>query len=191
MLGFTFPDSGSIELNGLKIEGEHEYRRSFGYMPQISRFPSHMRVISIFDLIKKLRPDVSPADYDLSLFHDYDLASISHMQLGQLSGGMRQQVSASLAFLLNPSVIILDEPTAGLDPLSNQILKDKINRIRNSEDRVILTTSHNLHDLEEICDRVIYLMKGRIVIDEPVERLKARTSEGTLQGVVVSMLKDL
>lgn len=189
ILGLVIPDNGTIEMVGRNINISPDYRKDIGYMPQLSRFPEQMKVRQLFSLIRKMRRDVPRQDYDLSLYDDFHIEKMEGKSLGELSGGMKQQVSAALAFYFSPKVIILDEPTAGLDPISNEILKKKVNDVR-SQNRLLITTSHILNDLEEMCNHVVYLMDGRIILDEAMDDVAETTGEVKLNKMVVKFLQN-
>lgn len=189
ILGLVLPDSGSIKVKDNHVNLSPEYRKNIGYMPQLSRFPEQMRVRQLFSLMKKIRKDVSHNNYDLALFDDYHIAEMENKSLGALSGGMKQQVSAALAFLFRPEIIILDEPTAGLDPISNEILKNKVNEAQ-AQNRLVLTTSHILSDLEEICNQIVYLMDGKVLLNEAMSHMALTTGESKLNKMVVKYLQN-
>ena len=104
-----------------------------------------------------------------------------------LSGGTRQKVSASLAFLFSPKVLILDEPTAGLDPVSSEILKDKI-RKEKTAGKLILITSHILSDLDDIITEVIYMQEGQLIFHKPIDLLKKETGEERLSRAIANIM---
>lgn len=188
ILGLVIADSGSIYVHEKDIRTGPDYRREIGYMPQMSRFPEQMKVLQLFRLMKDMRPDVPEDKYDLTLYESLKIDKIKNKNLGSLSGGMKQQVSAALAYYFNPSILILDEPTAALDPLSNEILKTKI-RESLTQNKLIITTSHILNDLEEICNHVVYLIEGKMTFNESIEALKEKTSENKLNKMVVALLQ--
>ena len=105
-----------------------------------------------------------------------------------LSGGTRQKVSASLAFLFDPAVLILDEPTAGLDPLSAELLKKKIIQEK-KKDKLILITSHVLSDLEDIITEVMYLQEGALRFHKSFDQLQKDTGETKLSAVIARLMK--
>lgn len=187
ILGFVLPDAGTITVNGRLVTEGPEYRKEIGYMPQMSRFPEQMKVTQLFDLMKTIRNDVAPDQYDTGLYRELNIEAMAHKRLGTLSGGMKQQVSAALAFFFDPSIIFLDEPTAALDPLSNEILKEKI---RHSTDvgKLVVASSHILNDLEEISNHFVYLMDGRLLFNETIDNLRNKTSEQKLNKIVVKLL---
>ncbi len=189
ILGLVRSDSGTILVNGADVERGFAYRRDIGYMPQISQFPDHMKVYQLFELISSMRPDYPKDTYDRELYDAFKIEHFDKKALGALSGGMKQQVSAALAFFFNPSIIILDEPTAGLDPLSNEKLKAKINKCV-SEGKLVLTTSHMLSDLDEIADHVVYLMEGRLIFFKSLVTLQRETAETKLHKIMVALINQ-
>lgn len=190
ILGLVIPDTGLIQIQGQDIRLSPGYRKNIGYMPQLSRFPEQMKVQQLFSLFKKIRADVPSLDYDLSLYKDFQIQRMEGKALGALSGGMKQQVSAALAFLFRPDIIILDEPTAGLDPLSNEILKSKVNDSW-AKKRLLITTSHILNDLEEMCNHVIYLMGGQVLLNQSKAQIAKATGEAKLNKMIIKFLQNL
>jgi Cu-processing system ATP-binding protein len=187
ILGLVLPDEGTVTVNGLNIQKGYQYRSDIGYMPQLSRFPEHLRIADLFTMMKQLRADVTA--YDEELYKEFGIEQIRLKSLGSLSGGMRQQVSAALAFLFNPSIIILDEPTAALDPSSNEYLKGKVNRSVGAG-KLVLVTSHILSDLDDIATQVVYLMEGQVKFFESMETLREQTSETQLNKIIVRLLNQ-
>jgi Cu-processing system ATP-binding protein len=125
---------------------------------------------------------------DEELVEAFQLPAMSDKRMRTLSGGTRQKVSAALAFLFSPPIMILDEPTAGLDPLSSEILKDKI-RKEAARGRLVLITSHIMSDLEELTTELIYLQDGVVRYDNDIVSLKASTGERTLGRAIASFMK--
>jgi Cu-processing system ATP-binding protein len=105
-----------------------------------------------------------------------------------LSGGTRQKVSAALAFLFDPEVLILDEPTAGLDPLSSEILKEKILKEKR-KNKLILITSHILSDLDELTTHIMYLQEGKMEFFKEIDQLREETGELKLGKAIARIMK--
>lgn len=187
ILGLVIADTGQVKVKGKPVGRDGQYRSDIGYMPQISRFPEHMRVHQLFDLIYKLRPSLPESQYDRELYQQFDIDTMQRKELGELSGGMQQKVNAALAFLFDPDILILDEPTAALDPLANELLKEKINRSR-EKGKLVLITSHILNDLDEVTTRVLYLMEGRQLFYKSLDELKQETSESRLNKIITQLL---
>ena len=188
LLGLVVAD-GDIRVGGAAIKGHSDYRRQIGYMPQMSRFPDNMSVDQLFSMMKDLRSDIKPGSYDLDLYKTFEIDKMKTKRLSILSGGMKQKVSAALAFLFDPPILILDEPTAGLDPVSNEILKDKLKQEIHTG-KLVLITSHILNDLDEITTHVAYLMEGELKFFKSLDQLKAETSESRLNRIIAQMLNQ-
>ncbi|MDN3670689.1 ABC transporter ATP-binding protein [Echinicola jeungdonensis] len=187
LLGLVTSTSGEITLYGKPIEKQSEYRKDIGYMPQINRFPDNMKVGQLFGMLKNMRKDVSKEQYDLDLFKAFEIGKLKDKKLNHLSGGMKQKVSAALAFLFNPQVLVLDEPTAGLDPVSNELFKQKLKSSIN-QGKLVLITSHILSDLDEITTHVVYLMDGKVRFSKSLEQMKEETSEHRLNRMIAQIL---
>ncbi len=188
LLGLVIPDSGDLTLNGQPILGDWAYRRHIGYMPQIGRYPDHMRVGQVFDMVREIRRGTF-SRLDDDLMRAFAVEQFAHKTMRTLSGGTRQKVSACLAFLFDPDVLILDEPTAGLDPLASEILKEKV-LAEKAKGKLVLVTSHILSDLEELTTDVIYIIEGKVQFYQPIEQLKARTGEDKLNRALAQVMKQ-
>lgn len=188
ILGMVLPNSGSIEFNGKSVLGEHLYRENIGYMPQIGRYPDHMTIGQIIDMIKKIRNTNQTLDEDL--LHAFEIEKMFDKPMRTLSGGTTQKVSAVLAFLFNPDVLILDEPTAGLDPLASEILKEKIIKEK-QKGKLILITSHLLSELDDLITEIIFMQEGEVHFHKKVADLKKETNEDKISKAIASILKQL
>jgi Cu-processing system ATP-binding protein len=188
LLGMVVPDSGSITFDGENIAHQWAYRSRIGYMPQIGRFPDNMTIAQVFDMLKDIRKKEA-ASTDEELLQAFQLDKILDKRMHTLSGGTRQKVSACLAFLFNPDVLILDEPTAGLDPLSSELLKEKI-RKEKEKGKLILITSHVLSELDDIVSEVIYLEDGHLKFHKSIEQLKKDTGEDRLAGAIARVMRS-
>jgi Cu-processing system ATP-binding protein len=187
ILGLVVPDSGRITLNGADILDNWAYRSQIGYMPQIGRYPDNMRVRQLFEMIREVRGNDQLVDDDL--MRAFDVQQFENKTMRTLSGGTRQKVSACLAFLFNPGILILDEPTAGLDPVSAEILKEKVLAER-KKGKLILVTSHILSDLEEMTTDILYIIDGKIKLFQPIDSLKAETGEQKLNRAIAGIMKS-
>ena len=187
VLGMVLPDSGTIHFNGNSVLGEYLYREKIGYMPQIGRYPDNMTIGQIIEMIKKIRN--SSDDLDEDLLHAFELEKMFDKQMRTLSGGTTQKVSAVLAFLFNPDVLILDEPTAGLDPLAAEVLKEKIIKEK-EKGKLILITSHLLSELDDLITEIIFMQEGKVHFHQKVEELKTTTGEEKISKAIAKILKD-
>lgn len=185
ILGQVFPQQGTITINGIDIKHHHQYRSSIGYMPQNINFPGNMKVHQLFTMMKDLRRQNA---VDEELVTAFSIERFSDKRLSSLSGGMAQKVNAALAFLFDPPLLILDEPTAGLDPLSSEILKSKIKKCKD-QGKLILISSHILADLEEIATHVLYLMDGQVQFFKSMETLINETGTGNLSKALARIIE--
>ncbi|MDZ4708127.1 MAG: ABC transporter ATP-binding protein [Saprospiraceae bacterium] len=188
ILDLVRPDRGEILIHGKNNKVHPEYRSQIGYMPQIGRYPDHMKVGQLFSLLITLR-QAAPESLDYELYEAYRLNTLMEQRMHSLSGGTRQKVSAALAFLFNPDILILDEPTAGLDPLAAELLKAKINKEK-ARNKLILITSHILSDLEDLITHVIYLQEGKLIFFKELSELQQETGELRLNKAIASVMKS-
>ena len=137
-------------------------------------------------MMKEIRKSSAP---DEVLLHQFQLKTLFDKKMRTLSGGTTQKVSATLAFLFNPDVLILDEPTAGLDPLSADILKEKIIEEK-QKGKLILITSHLLSELDDLITQLIYMQDGKIRFHKTIEALKRETGEEKISKSISMMLKS-
>ncbi len=186
ILGLVRPDAGTLLFNGKPVDTSVDYRNHIGYMPQIGRYPDNMTIGQLFSMIKNIRKEKQ--NVNETLFRQFALEQMQSKPMRTLSGGTRQKVSAALAFLFDPAVLILDEPTAGLDPLSTEILKDKI-RVEKEKGKLIIITSHVLSDLEEFTTDVVYLQEGQLMFNRSIMDLQEDTGQEKLGKMVAYMMK--
>lgn len=186
ILGMVVPNSGEIEVDGHDIQGQWTYREKIGYMPQIGRYPDNMTIGQLFDMIRDLRSDIKKTDEEL--IKGFELDKIMQKRMHTLSGGTRQKVSAALAFLFDPKVLILDEPTAGLDPIAVEIIKEKILREMN-QDKTFIISSHIMSDLDELSSHALYLDNGTLIYNDSIALLKEETGEIKLGKAIATIMK--
>jgi Cu-processing system ATP-binding protein len=154
-------------------------------MPQIARFPENLTATELFDMVRDLRGTAGVLD--ASLVRGFALESQLDKPLRVLSGGTRQKVNACLALLFQPSLLVLDEPTAGLDPLSSAILKDRLLSLR-GEGVTVLVASHIMSELEELCDDVAFLLDGVTRFAGPIGELTAMTRQANLERAIAALM---
>jgi Cu-processing system ATP-binding protein len=185
LLGLTRPDSGVVSIDGTTTDREGTYRAAIGYMPQIARYPDNLTGADLFAMMADLR---RMRARDVELVESLGLSDHLDKPLRVLSGGTRQKINAALAFLFAPRILILDEPTAGLDPASSAVLKDKILAER-ALGRTFIVTSHVMSELEEVSDDIALLVEGRIRFSGPVADLKRLTRQLNLERAVARFME--
>lgn len=189
ILGMVVPTEGEIYFNGTAIGNQWDYRKHIGYMPQIGRYPENMTIGQVLNMIRDIRK-YKQEDIDRDLYEDFDLHHLLNKRMRTLSGGTRQKVSAQLAFMFNSMVLILDEPTAGLDPLSTEILKQKILKER-EKGKLIIITSHILSDLDDLVTDIVYMLDGKIFFKKAIDDLKIETGKKRLSEAIAHVMKPI
>lgn len=187
ILGMVRPDEGNIFFDGINIRRDNHYRSRIGYMPQIGRYPDNMKIGQVLGMIKNIRGAAGQKTDD-ELYRAFGMEAIRDKAMQSLSGGTRQKVSATLAFMFDADVFILDEPTAGLDPVASEILKDKINKEK-KRGKLILITSHILSDLDELTTDVMYLQEGRLQLYDSLDDIKSYTGEDRLGRAIAKLMQ--
>ena len=188
ILGMVVPDSGFITFNGKNILHDWLYREDIGYMPQIGRYPENMTIGQVLNMMKDIRSKSNHYKLDEDLIKAFKLSDLLQKRMRTLSGGTTQKVSASLAFLFNPDVLILDEPTAGLDPLASEVLKEKI-IAEKKNGKLVLITSHILSELDDLVTQVIYMQDGNLLFHKSIELLREDTGEEKLSKAIAAVMR--
>ena len=189
ILGLNVVEDGDILVNNESVKEHYLYRKNIGYMPQIGRYPENMTIAQTIQMIKDTRK-VSENELDTELLEAFELESIFDKKMRTLSGGTTQKVSAVLAFLFNPGIIILDEPTAGLDPLASEILKNKIIKEKN-KGKLIIITSHLLSELDDIVSEIVFMNEGKVIVHQSVEELMNERKTEKISESIISILKEM
>lgn len=188
ILGMVIPDKGEIKIEGTSILRKWKYRNDINYLPQIANFPANLSVNELIRMVKNLRP--KPAN-DKELIHRLGLESFLDKKLGNLSGGTKQKVNLVLTFMFESDLIILDEPTTGLDPISLIQLKEIIHEEK-EKGKTILITTHIMSFVEEIADEIVFLLDGEIYFKGSSKELKQRTGQIDLEHAIAKLIsKDL
>jgi len=186
LLGLVRPDAGRLTIDGHLLNGDCGYRDRIGYMPQMPRFPENLSGREVMTLLESLR---GVGARDRTLLDALSLEAQLDKPLRTVSGGNRQRINAALAFLFAPATLILDEPTAGLDPAASALLKDHIRAARDAG-RTIIVTSHVMGELEELADDVAFLLDGRIRFRGTLEELRERTGEARLERAIARLMAE-
>ena len=186
VLGMVIPDKGNITVLGENIKKNSEYRHKIDYLPQIANFPSNLRVKELIKMIKDLR---KPTNEDERLIELFRLEPFLDKKLGNLSGGTKQKVNLVLTFMFDSPLIILDEPTTGLDPISLIRLKDLI-KAEKAKGKTVLITSHIMSFVEEISDEIVFILEGKIYFKGSIQKLKTKTNQPDFEHAIASILTD-
>jgi Cu-processing system ATP-binding protein len=187
MLNMVIPDSGCVTINKTDVGSNYELRKNLGFMPQIGYFPENMTVNEIIKVIISVRNYDKALDNEL--FDAFEIKSVGGKKMNTLSGGTVQKVSASIAFMFNPEIIVMDEPFAGLDLLAADLLRKKIMREKD-KGKTILITSHTFSEIEEIVTHVVFMDTGVISFYKPLRELLSSTGKDNVTDAVMSLLKE-
>lgn len=179
ILGLVLADRGDIMVDGSNIKNNFEYRNKIGYMPQTAHFPENIKVKDVIQIIREIRGEKTAVDSEI--YETFGIENFAYKKISALSQGMKQKVSASLTFMFDSEILILDEPTVGLDPLSAEYLKGKILKEK-EKGKLILITTHILNEVKELSDRLIFLLEGEIRVDKMTGgKEKEENSNGILE----------
>ncbi len=186
VLGMVIPNKGEIKVLGENIKNNSTYRNKIDYLPQIANFPNNLKVRELIRMIKDLRGDTTN---DLNLIELFKLEPFLDKKLGNLSGGTKQKVNIVLTFMFESPLIILDEPTTGLDPISLLRLK-KLIQEEKKKGKTFLITSHIMSFVEEISDEIVFILEGEIYFKGTINDLKTKTNQPDFEHAIASILTD-
>jgi len=183
ILGMVVPNKGVISVDGNTIKNKWKYRKEVQYLPQIANFPGNLRVKELIRMIKDLRQRPSEEENLITLFK---LEPFLDKKLATLSGGTKQKVNIVLAFMFDSPLLILDEPTTGLDPASLINLKNLIQKEK-EKGKTILITSHIMQFVAEVADSIIYLLEGKIYFKGSITDLQKKTQQTNLEHAIAAI----
>ena len=186
VLGLVRPDGGQLQVLGQSVNGDERYRHGIGYMPQQARFPDNLTGREVLAMIRDLRGP-GPAQ-DTTLLDRFQLNAQLDKPFRTLSGGTRQKLSAAIALLFRPDLLVLDEPTAGLDPVASGIFKEQLRAARDRGVSVLLA-SHTLAELEEVADDIILLLDGQVRFHGTLAQLSRLTGSSRLERAVAALMR--
>ncbi len=184
ILGMVIPNAGDIKIDGNSVLKQWDYRNQINYLPQIANFPENLSVNELIAMVKNLRPKEAN---DQDLIDLFGLELFLDKKLGNLSGGTKQKVNLVLTFMFDSDLIILDEPTTGLDPISLIHLKQIIQKEK-EKGKTLLITTHIMSFVEEIADEIVFLLDGEIYFKGSVAQLKKQTKQTDLEHAIANLM---
>ncbi|CCH55060.1 gliding motility-associated ABC transporter ATP-binding subunit GldA [Fibrisoma limi BUZ 3] len=188
--GYLPPTEGTVEVNGFDVRMQPmDVRRSVGYLPEHNPLYLDLYVKEYLRFAGSLH-GMTGTELTSRITQMIDLVGLGreqHKRIVQLSKGYRQRVGLAQALLHNPPVLILDEPTTGLDP--NQLAEIRQVIREAGRDKTVLFSTHIMQEVEAVCDRVVIINRGQIVVDGSLSQLRGQTSEGVT--VVAEFENDL
>ena len=186
ILGMVIPQKGRIFFQGEPVLGKWDYRSNISYLPQIAQFPVNLKVYELIDMIKNIRGQTSNEERLIDLFK---VQPFMDKKLGTLSGGTKQKINLVLTFMFDSDLIILDEPTTGLDPVALIYLKELIQEEK-AKGKLILVTTHIMKLVEEIADKIVFILDGKIYFEGTVNEIQSKTGEYDLEHAIANILKE-
>lgn len=184
ILGMVIPNNGSINIKNKNVLNKWNYRNNLNYLPQIANFPSNLTVSELIKMVKNLRPKAAKENNLIELF---GLKDSLNKKLRNLSGGTKQKVNIILTFMFDSDLIILDEPTTGLDPISLIHLKELIQQEK-EKGKTILITTHIMSFVNEVADEIVFLLDGKIYFKGSIETLKKQTNNTNLEHAIANLI---
>lgn len=191
LLSLLEPTDGKIEIFGKDLSRQREevlervnFAAPYASLPYNLTPRENLTVFAYLYGVKNRGERVE------KLLKDFRLSQFSKTRTGALSSGEHTRLALAKAFLNDPKLLLLDEPTASLDPaIAREIRKDIYERMKNLKGAV-LWTSHNMREVETMCDRVIFLMHGKIIVEGTPKNLKEQFHENDLEEIFVSLAKE-
>jgi ABC-2 type transport system ATP-binding protein len=191
LLGLTTPTSGSIRVFGKDLRTHRvEVLRRMNFSSAYTSLPGNLYVwqnLTVFARIYGVPNAKKKIDELLELL---EIGDLRKRVTGQLSAGESTRLNLCKALLNDPDLLLLDEPTASLDPDIADKVRKVVRRVQSERGMAILYTSHNMRDIEEVCDRVIFLHKGKVVTEGTPENIKERTQSASLEDVFIQIARN-
>jgi len=191
ILGLLKPDSGSVAIEGLDIDTQRRaalartnFAAVYATLPGNLTVQENLRVFGLVYGVRRLRQRIE------ELLAQFDLIRFRDTRCGVLSSGEQSRVSIAKALLNHPSLLLLDEPTASLDPSAAQAVRATIRDIARRERCGILWTSHNMYEVEAVCDRVLFLSRGRILLEGGPRQLPAQHGAANLEDLFIRIARE-
>ena len=190
IMGLVTPTAGSVTVLGAQMPKER-YRvlHRMNFESPYVDMPTRLTVRQNLSVFAQLYGVANIASRIGELAHDLDLAEFLDRPNGKLSAGQKTRVSLAKALLNSPEVLLLDEPTASLDPDTADWVRSRLASYRRDNNATILLASHNMTEVERLCDRVIIMRRGRIEDDDSPARLLERYGRQTLEDVFLDVAR--
>lgn len=191
LLGLTTPTSGRIEAFGMDLQKNRvEILKRANFSSAYTALPGNLYVWQNLLVFAKLY-GVKNANQKINeLLELFEIADLKKRVTGQLSAGESTRVNLCKALLNDPELLLLDEPTASLDPDIADKVRKTIRKVQSERSIAILYTSHNMRDIEEVCDRVIFLHKGKVVAEGTPSEIVKRSQQSSLEDVFIKIARS-
>jgi ABC-2 type transport system ATP-binding protein len=191
LLGLTTPSSGSITVFGKELQKHRvEILSRTNFSSAYTSLPGNLYVWQNLRVFARIYGVKNPKQKIDELLELLEISYLRDRVTGQLSAGESTRVNLCKALLNEPELLLLDEPTASLDPDIADKVRKFIRKMQKEKNIAILYTSHNMRDIEEVCDRVIFLHKGKVVREGTPDEIKAHSATGSLEDVFIKIARD-
>ena len=191
ILGLTIPNEGTITVFGRDLQKHRiDILKRTNFCTTYANLPSNLKVWQNLRVFAGLYGIKNPVDKIEELL---DMLGISHLResiTGRLSAGEGTRVNLAKALLNDPELLLLDEPTASLDPDIADKVRKLVLRLQRERSPAILYTSHNMRDIEEVCDRILFLHEGRILAEGTADEIKSRFEGKDLDDVFIKVARN-
>lgn len=191
VLGVLTPTSGTISIAGVDLAKQRAKALTHtNFAAVYAPLPGNLTVrqnLKIFGMLYNVARLSSRID---ALLAEYDLMRFADTKCGVLSSGEQTRVSLAKAMLNNPQLLLLDEPTASLDPASAQDIRSRIRAFADKGNGGVLWTSHNMHEVEATCNRVLFMSKGNILLSGNPQTLPAEYGKSTLEELFITVARE-
>jgi ABC-2 type transport system ATP-binding protein len=190
ILGLVTPTSGSIRVLGAEMPRQrYQVLHRMNFESPYVDMPNRLTVRQNLTVFGKLYAVPDLRERIATVAAEFDLTALLDRPAGKLSAGQKTRVALAKALINRPEVLLLDEPTASLDPDTADWVRTRLERYRQERDATILLASHNMAEVERLCERVIMMKQGRIVDDDTPQRLLDRYGRQTLEEVFLDIAR--
>jgi ABC-2 type transport system ATP-binding protein len=191
LLGLTTPTSGTIEAFGRDFFANRvELLRRINFSSAYTSLPGNLLVWQNLTVFARIYGVPDARKKIAGLLELFEISDLRKRVTGQLSAGESTRLNLCKALLNDPELLLLDEPTASLDPDIADKVRKTIRRVQSERRISILYTSHNMRDIEEVCDRVIFLHKGKVVAEGTAAEIVARSQQNSLEDVFIKIARS-
>jgi len=188
ILGLVIPTNGKILVSDIDIFKDYRYRKNIGYTSQLANFPDNLTVNEFFNMMQDIRGKNAGKKLK-DLIEIFELESQLNKKIKSLSGGTKQKVNIILALMFDPEILIFDEPTVGLDPITSIKFKKLILEEKNKS-KTIIYVSHIINEIEDLADNLGFMIEGRVAFFGSVQELKEKTNTQNLEDAIVCLLNS-
>jgi ABC-2 type transport system ATP-binding protein len=191
ILGVLEPTSGSIRIEGLDIAKHRtEALERTNFAAVYAPLPGNLTVYQNLRIFGMIYDVGSLAERIEAVLHEFDLEALRNTRCGVLSSGEQTRVSLAKAMINRPNLLLLDEPTASLDPATAQDVRAKIRELAATGNSGVLWTSHNMYEVEEVCHRVLFLSHGKILLEGDPKSLPREHGKETLEELFIAVARE-